>query len=137
AGKFLEQWKQGPELWNRVEVPGAREEGDQVVETVGTELLPHRPDAFFTLHIPGNPAGKERSHFLYEADRGTENTTRFKLKLRAHYHFVVAQKRPRTTPCYMVPAIRAVLTESTSMRWAHNLREAAKHPIVSGKPSPL
>ena len=32
---------------------------------------------------------------------------------------------------------RAVLIESTNMNWAHNLREAARHPIVSAKPSPL
>ncbi len=43
---------------------------------------------------------------------------------RAHYHFVVK-------------AIRAVLTESTSAQWAQNLREAAKRPIVSARPSPL
>src|SRR6266567_5162808 len=73
------------------------------------DLLPHRPDAFFTLLFAGNPEGKERSHFFYEADRGTENTTRYKLKLRAHWHFIVKQQRQRTEPVYNVPAIRAVL----------------------------
>ena len=33
--------------------------------------------------------------------------------------------------------IRAVLIESTSSQWAHNLREAARHPLVLPKPSSL
>jgi hypothetical protein len=134
---FLEQWKQGPELWHRVAVPKVREEQGLVLESADTELLPHRPDAFFTLHFPGLPAEKQRSHFFYEADRGTENTTRFKMKLRAHYHYVVKQQRQRTDSCYGVHGVRAVLTESTSMQWAQNLREAARHQVVSPKPSPL
>jgi hypothetical protein len=138
SGKvFLEQWKQGPELWNRVEVPTFREEPGFVEEQGDTEFLPHRPDAFFTLYFPGRPEGKERSHFLYEADRGTENTTRFKMKLRAHFHYIVKQQRQRTDPCYNVRGIRAVLTETTGMQWAHNLREAARRRVVSPKPSPL
>lgn len=139
AGKVhLEQWKQGAELWNRVEVPaGKQETGRLLQQPTTTEFLPHRPDAFFTLHFPQNREGKQHSSFMYEADRGTENTTRYKMKLRAHWHFTVAQKLQRTTPCYNVPSIRAVLTESTGMQWASNLREAAKHPIVSPKPSPL
>lgn len=138
AGKvLLEEWKQGVELWNRVQVPEVREEAGQAVELPATELLPHRPDAFFTLYFPGKPEGKQRSHFFYEADRGTENTTRFKLKLRAHFHYVVKQQRQRQDLCYNVHGIRAVLTESTDIQWAHNLRLAARHPIVSPKPSPL
>jgi len=78
----LEQWKQGAELWQHVEVPAVRMEDGRLVELGSTELLPHRPDAFFTLHFPKNPPEKQHSHFLYEADRGTENTTRFKMKLR-------------------------------------------------------
>src|SRR5437762_4566019 len=61
-------------------------------------------------------------------DRGTENTTRYKLKLRAHWHFIVKQNRQRVAAPYTVHAIRAVLTESTTSQWAHNLRL---------KPSPL
>ena len=34
-------------------------------------------------------------------------------------------------------SIRAVLTESTTVQWAHNLREAAKSPLVSPRPSAL
>jgi Replication-relaxation len=133
---FLEQWKQGPELWCRVEAPAVREEYGEVEDLGTTELLPHRPDAFFTLYFPGKPEGQQHSHFLYEADRGTENTTRYKRKLRAHWYFTVEQKLQRQLP-YNVHSIRAVLTESTGMQWAHNLREAAKHPIVSPHPSQL
>jgi hypothetical protein len=139
AGKVsLEVWKQGTELWSRVEVPKLTQdrESGAWIEQSATELLPHRPDAFFTLHFPGRPEGKDRANFFYEADRGTENTTRFKLKLRAHWHYVVKQNRQRAAP-YNVHAIRAVLTESTSSNWAQGLREAAQHPIVSPKPSPL
>jgi len=135
----LEQWKQGPKLWNRVEVPKLREdrEAGSWLELRETELLPHRPDAFFTLRFAGNPSGKERSHFFYEADRGTENTTRYKMKLRAHWHFIVKNNFQRTAAAYQVHSIRAVLTETTSTKWRNTLRQAAAHPIVSKKPSPL
>lgn len=135
----LEQWKQGPELWNRVEVPEIKQnrETGRWEDLDKIEYLPHRPDAFFTLYFPTKPEGQQRSHFLYEADRGTENTTRFKMKLRAHWHFTVKQRRHRTGSAYGVHAIRAVLIESTDMHWAHQLRESAKHPIVSNRPSPL
>src|SRR5207302_1489681 len=134
---YLEVWKQGAELWQQVEVPAVKFEDGRLVELGTTELLPHRPDAFFTLYFPGNPEGKQRSHFFYESDRGTENTTRYKLKLRAHWHFIVKQNRQRAVRPYNVHAIRAVLTESTTSQWAHNLRLAAKEPIVSPRPSPL
>ena len=140
AGKvILEQWKQGPELWNRVEVPKARfsTATREVVELDKTQALPHRPDAFFTLRFTSKPTAQQLSHFMYEADRGTENTTRFKLKLRAHHHAIVKQQLQRRLACYNVHSIRAVLIESTDMHWAHNLRESAKHPIVSARPSPL
>lgn len=136
---LLEQWKQGPELYSHVEVPEVRKlEGtNQWLELPSKEFLPHRPDAFFTLHFPDNPEGKDRSHFFYEADRGSENTTRFKMKLRAHWHFIVKQNLHRRSEGYNVHGIRAVLVESTSSQWAHNLREAAKENVVSPKPSPL
>jgi len=132
----LEQWKQGPELWTRIEVPALRQDDGRTIELSTTEALPHRPDAFFTLYFPGNPPERQHSHFFYEADRGTENTSRYKLKLRAYWHFIVKQQLQRQPP-YNVHAIRAVLTESTAMRWAHNLRMAARDPVVSPKPSPL
>ncbi len=140
---ILERWKQGSELYSRIELPAVKPNrldpstGRTIWEEFDQEQwLPHRPDAFFTLYFPGKPAGKQRSHFFYEADRGTENTTRFKMKLRAHFHFVYKHKRQQRAP-YSVPGIRAVLTESTNSRWANNLRNAAKENVVSPKPYPL
>lgn len=140
---ILETWKQGPELWNRVEVPKIRPRGKD--DTTGLtrweeldqmEWLPHRPDAFFTLYFASKPEGQQHSHFLYEADRMTENTTRFKMKMRAHWQFIVKQKRHHAEP-YNAPSIRAVLIESTGMQWAQNLREAARENVVSPNSSPL
>ena len=84
----------------------------------------------------GRPEDQQRSHFLYEADRGTEHTSQYKLKLRAHWHFIVKHNLHRPMP-YNVHAIRAVLTESTTSKWANKLREAAEENIVSPNPSPL
>ena len=56
-----------------------------------TGRMPSSPCTF-----PASRRGQQRSHFFYEADRGTENTTRFRMKLRAHYHFVVKQNRQRS-----------------------------------------
>lgn len=133
----LIEFRQGPELYGRVEVPKIQyDDHGRLVELPDTERLPHRPDAFFTLRFTTKPVDEQLSSFLYEADRGTENTTRFKTKLRAHWHFIVKQQLHKRPP-YMATSIRAVLVESTNMHWAHNLREAAKHPSVSPRPSPL
>jgi hypothetical protein len=86
---------------------------------------------------PGKPEGDRHSHFFYEADRGRENTTVYKQKLRAHFYFVVKHRLQRTTPCYNVQAVRAVLTETSTLKRKDRLVEAARHPIVSPKPSPL
>jgi hypothetical protein len=59
------------------------------------------------------------------------------MKPRAHWHFIMKNNFQRTTAPYNVHIIRAVLTESTNSQWAQNLREAARHPIVSRNPSPL
>src|SRR5207253_2460428 len=104
-----------------------------------TEFLPHRPDAFFTLRFPGrmkNGKAKELSHFLYEADCNTESTTRIKMKLRSHFHYIVKQQRTRSAP-YTVQEIRAVLMETLDTSWTENLRLAAKENVVSPSPSPL
>jgi len=132
----LEQWKQGPELWNSVDVPAVRMDNGELVELARTKRLPHRPDAFFTLRFPGNPEDQQFSHFLYEADRRRERTARFQVKLRAHYHYIVKQQRNRQAP-YNVQRIRAVLTETITTKWRDALRKAAAHPIVSKTPSPL
>ena len=59
-----------------------------------------------------------------------------RLSSGAHWHFIVKQNSQWTTGRYNVHSIRAVLTESTTSQWAHNLRQAACHPVVLPKPLP-
>jgi hypothetical protein len=140
----LSFWQQGPGLWNSIEVPkvGSRLEtraGRQ--ERVwymddGTEKLPHRPDALFTLALHRDEAEPEQVSFFYEADRKTTNTTRLIKKLRAHFHYIVVEKKHQEH--YNVPRIRAVLVETLDENWAEHLRQqVGAHPVVSKKPSPL
>lgn len=131
----LTSFQQGPALWQKVEVPKLTFRNGSWQESDETEQLPHRPDAFFTLSFPKNE-GKGQSHFFYEADRHRTNTHKYNKKLRAHFHFVVKQKRHQEI--YGVNRIRAVLTETVDDEWAEGLRQAANHVTVSGpKPSPL
>ena len=56
----MASFRQGPELWNVIEVPKIIHdlEVDAWLEDEEVERLPHRPDAFFTLRFPGEPEGK-------------------------------------------------------------------------------
>jgi hypothetical protein len=131
----LTSFQQGPALWHKVEVPKLSCKDGQWREMDQTEQLPHRPDAFFTLNFP-NDLDKESLHFFYEADRHRTNTHKYNKKLRAHFHFVVKQKRHQQI--YGINRIRAVLTETIDDEWAGALRYAANSFTVSGsKPSPL
>jgi hypothetical protein len=137
AGRIeLENFQQGPVLWNKVEVPKMICRDGRWQQVDETELLPHRPDAFFTLSFPGDPRRKAM-HFFYEADRHRTDTNKYNKKLRAHFHFAVKQKE-RLREIYGLDRIRAVLTETIDDAWAERLRQAANHVTVSGpKPSPL
>jgi hypothetical protein len=138
AGKVqLTAFKQGSELWRTVEVPklAYNRDTDTWKELEQTEFLPHRPDAFFTLYFPNEPEGKRNAHFFYEADRKHATTKKHNRKLRAHFYYIVKQKRQRED--YGIRRVR-VLVESTHDYWANELRVAARHEIVSGAtPSPL
>jgi hypothetical protein len=132
----LHQFKQGSALWNQVVVPVMRFDGQRWLESDKTETLPHRPDAFFTLRFTQAQDDQELVHYFYEADRRHTSTKKHNRKLRAHFHYIVKQRRHEEH--YGVKRIRAVLIETTDMYWADDLREAAKHVTVSGnKPSPL
>ena len=134
----LTDWRQGPELWNKVEVPKLRYERPKDgqgegkwFESEDTETLPHRPDAFFTLK-----RGDKEIHFFYEADRKRTSTKKHNRKLRAHFHYIVRQRHHQEH--YGISRIRAVLIETITSSWAEELRQAANHFTVSGpKPSPL
>lgn len=139
----LVDWWQGPSLWNTVLVPSFVITDRQLIngeEKLGwredqskLQKMPHRPDAMFSL-ATGDQL--EPIHFFYEADRKTTSTHRHNKKLRAHFHYIVKQRRHEEH--YGVKRIRAVLIETTKGEWAENLRAAARHPMVSGpKPSPM
>jgi hypothetical protein len=131
----LTDWQQGPELWNKVEAPKINYRDGEWRTEENLETLPHRPDAFFKIAITEEDERRRESAFFYEADRKTANTTRFIKKLRAHFHYIVNHKHHQEH--YGITRIRAVLTETLDTSWAENLRQAAAHPVVSGKPSPL
>jgi hypothetical protein len=139
----LIDWRQGPELWNTVEAPRLRyhrpqdSKGEELwSESDETETLPHRPDAFFTLRFADRPENQQDVNYFYEADRKHTSTKKHNRKLRAHFHYIVKQRKHQEH--YGVSRIRAVLIETISTSWADELREAANHFAVSGpKPSPL
>jgi hypothetical protein len=136
SGKLVEliDFQQGASLWSKVEIPKLSMRGGQWLDSEETEYLPHRPDAFFTLQV--GRSVRESLHFFYEADRHRANTYKYNKKLRAHFHFIVKQKRHQEI--YGVNRIRAVLTETIDDEWAERLRTAAGGVMVSGsKPSPL
>jgi len=136
----LAAWRQGPELHNTLEVDRLTYDAkrDYWYRDEGTDRLPHEPDAFFTLRFRDAPEGERDFSFFYEADRKTmTKAERIRNKLRAHFHFVV-REREKLRQTYQVERIRAVLIETLDRKWALRLREAARHPVVSGgKPSPL
>jgi hypothetical protein len=128
---------QGSTLWNKVEVAKVHFDKDgNMRELEETETLPHRPDAFFALYFPDREGEDKAQYFFYEADRKTASIKKFNKKLRAHFHYVVKQKKHVEE--YGVKRIRAILIESIQDHWTNQLRLHARHPVVSGnKPSPL
>lgn len=135
----LGKWVQGSAIEHRVHAPEVRYNParDEWLELDQTESLPHEPDAFFILRFPEEPEGRNQANFFYEADRDTmTDPTDMKRKLRAHFHFIVKQHRHEEL--YGIRRVRAVLFEATRTRRADNLREQARHPVVSGRnPSAL
>lgn len=127
---------QGSQLWNNIEVSKVHYDQDgRLQESEETEILPHRPDAFFALHFPDRTGDDQTVYYFYEADRKTTSIKKMQKKLRSHFHYIVKQKKH--TGDYEVKRIKAVLVESTEDHWTNTLRTSARHPIVSGKPSPL
>jgi hypothetical protein len=128
---------QGSALWNEVEVQKVFYDGEGNLRGGDeTEMLPHRPDAFFALFFPDRTGEEQAQYFFYEADRKTTSIKKFNRKLRAHFHYIVKQKKHVAD--YGIKRIRAVLVESIEDHWTNQLRLHARHPVVSGnKPSPL
>jgi len=129
----LADWLQGPRLFHSVEAPKVLNRPGRFVESGETEVLPHRPDAFFSLLRTDTG---ETLHFFYEAERATNTTTRVIKKLRSHFYYIAKKRQIRED--YGISRIRAVLIETLNTRWAENLRTAATSPAISGqKPSEL
>ena len=101
------------------------------IEEDGTDRLPHRPDAFFTLRLFSEETGEVVQQFFYEADRGTMNTTYMRMKLRAHFHFVALQKEHREI--YRADRIRAVLVESLIRREPSSCARRQRTPSCRGE----
>ena len=128
---------QGSQLWNDIEVRKvAANSVGTLTETDELEILPHRLDAFFAIQFPNQTGADTTQYFFYEADRKTASIKKMQKKLRAHFQYVVKQKKHFDD--YGVKRIKAVLVESIEDHWTNNLRLAARHHVVSGsKPSPL
>lgn len=94
---------------------------NSVVDSETGEVLPHRPDAFFTLHFPGDPEGNNKANFFYEADRKTTSIPKMLLKFRAHVEFL---RRDSLRQRYAIRRIRAVLVETLETKWAEELQRA-------------
>lgn len=135
----LVRWRQGAELWSRVSLPKFvyDEERQRWLSETEEEVLPHRPDAFFSLRFPQRADGSQEAYFFYEADRGTMSAPEaFRKKLRAYFHYVVRLKNHRQQ--HNVQRIRAVLTEAIDRKRANRLYTEAQHPTVcGGTPSQL
>jgi hypothetical protein len=133
----LVDFRQGSQLWNRVEVPKLHyDDAGNWRELDQTEMLPHRPDAYFVLRFKNAPQGQQIANFFYEADRKHTSVKKHNRKLRAHFHYIVKQRRHEED--YGIKRVRAVLIETINDDWADTLRRGAAHPVVSGnKPSPL
>lgn len=129
----LVSFHQGPILKHSIEVPEIRyNPGEETYYELGTtEWLSHEPDAFFSLQFQGS---SEPLHCFYEADRGTMTQADMRKKFRAHFHFVVGKHIHNH---YGLQRIRAVLVEAPNETRFNELKEVARSPIVSGKPSPL
>jgi hypothetical protein len=128
---------QGSQLWNDIEVRKlAANPVGTLTETDELETLAHLPDAFFALKFPDRSSGQQTQYYFYEADRKTTSIKKMQKKLRAHFHYIVKQKKHVND--YGVKRVKAVLIESIENNWTNTLRTAARHPVVSGnKPSPL
>jgi len=106
-------WKQGQDLYDRVTF---KEAGRNV-------RLPVRPDAFFTLEDVTRDPGKNRLHFMLEADRSTTTHERFLKKIKAYWQYFIQELH---TKKYSIKSFRVVTVALTKER-ALNLREAAEH----------
>lgn len=108
----LVAWKEGQELFDQVSI---REKGT-------VSRLPVRPDGFFTLEDATRPVGKNRVHFMLEADRSTTTHERFLKKVEAYWHYF---QQGLHTKKYDIATFRVATVTITDER-ATNLCAAAE-----------
>lgn len=111
----LVAWKEGQELFDHVSI---REKGT-------VSRLPVRPDGFFTLEDATRPVGKNRVHFMLEADRSTTTHERFLKKVTAYWHYF---RQGLHTKKYGINTFRVVTIALTDAR-ATNLCAASEAVI--------
>lgn len=103
----LISWKEGNGLYDSV----------VAIDNRGSNRLPVRPDAFFTLADPERPEGANRANFALEADRSTTTQTRFEEKIRAYWSYI---EQGRHVQKYGVKGFRVLTVTVTDAR-ARNL----------------
>jgi hypothetical protein len=131
----LAAWSQGGPLAGRkVEVPDVRpsRRGNDYLwgETGESVRLPVEPDALLSLRFPERPPEQQLAHFLYEADRGTMNSTDMLRKLRGYYHLIKRQQGHKEA--FGLHPVRAVLIETTNEARGRRLMQLVNHPLVCG-----
>ena len=130
----LTRWARGKgQLRTRVELPKVvaekGQDGWEWFESEETETVSLEPDFLFELYDPQRPEGQRTAHFVYEYESGANDSVKYRRRLRAYFNFLAKNSQH---PKWGVSRIRAVLTETPTTRWRDRLREAARHPIVSG-----
>jgi hypothetical protein len=119
----LRQWKQGSDIW-----------AGGVNPEPGSNSMPCRPDALFSLLLPDEPHGRQTVNFFYEADRKRMNATRMAQKMKNYFEFFVSE---RFRGICGINKVRAVLVETTDSEWAMSLRRAALNANVDADCVPL
>ena len=133
----LQQWLQGKPAHRTVEARKIiyNRRAERWEEDEGREVLPWRPDAFFTLLLADPEGEAVELGFAYEYQHTTETALeRLLRKYRSHYQYVMQHK---PLEHFGVKRLRAVLTESPDTKRADFLRKLIRDPIVSKNPSPL
>lgn len=111
----LADWREGKNLWDKVQatIDGKRQE------------VPVRPDSFFSLEDSSRPAGKNRRHFILEADRSTMSHFRMKHKYVGYWTYL---QSGRFTKKYGFERFRVVTMCITDER-ARNLCDLARQSL--------
>jgi hypothetical protein len=108
----LVAWREGPELFDRVEVRGRER-----------RFLPMRPDAMFTLEDSSRPAGQNQISAFLEADRSTTTHARFEEKLVAYWNYLQQGMHERR---YGIRSFRTVTVAITRERAVNLCSHAAR-----------